>query len=48
MPADVLGIIEERQKRFQDYLTAKGVCQGSKPGGIENCVRTRQKGFSHL
>lgn len=34
MPADVLGIIEERQKRFQDYLTVKGVAKDRNPEAL--------------
>ena len=33
-PADVLGIIEDRQKRFQDYLTAKGVAKDRNPEAL--------------
>jgi hypothetical protein len=34
-PADILKVIEERQKRFQDYLSAKGFTRDRSPDALK-------------
>ena len=40
---DILRQIHERQKRFEDYLSAKGFNEGSKPSSIENASERGRK-----